>query len=89
MTSAPSAYTWDPTIPTLGAAVPNAPQAYDWDGVDSLIGVTLRTGADGGQLGWDVVSVRMADGTVTKLGEDPFSLPAGGFVSGAQLWPRP
>jgi hypothetical protein len=88
LTWVPAAYTWDPTFSTLGAAIPNAPQSYDLDGFGSLVGVSPRNGADGGQVGWDVVSVRVADGTVTKLGADPFSL-AGGFVSGAQFWPRP
>jgi hypothetical protein len=81
-------YTWDPTIPTLGVPVPNAPQAYDWDGNGNLVGVAPRNGSDGGPVGWDVVSVRVSDGMVTKLGADPFSL-TGGFLSGAQLWPRP
>jgi hypothetical protein len=83
-----TAYTWDPTIPALGAPVPNAPANYDWDGNGNLVGVTPRNGSDGGQVGWDVISVRVVDGTVTKLGADPFSL-SGGFVSGAQLWPSP
>jgi hypothetical protein len=38
--------------------------------------------------GWNVVSVRMADGNVTTLGQNPFSL-ANGFVGGVQLWPEP
>jgi hypothetical protein len=80
------AYAWDPTQPTLGAAIPNAPDSFAWDGVGSLVGVTARYGADGGPAGYDVVSVSVPAGTVTKLGADPFSLTAG-FVGGVQLWP--
>jgi hypothetical protein len=83
-----TAYTWDPTIPTLGSPIANAPTAYDWDGHGNLVGIAPRNGADGGQVGWNVVSVPVAGGEVITLVTDPFSL-SGGFVSGAQLWPRP
>ena len=81
------AYAWDPTTAALGPAVPNAPDSFAWDGVANLVGIRARVDADGG-TGTDVISVRMADGNVTLLGQDPFSL-AGGFPSGAQLWPSP
>ena len=79
-------YTWYPTTAALGPAIPNAPDSFAWDGVANLLGVATRYGADGGFSGFDVVSVRIADGSVTKLGQDPFSL-ASGFLSGVQLWP--
>jgi hypothetical protein len=83
-----TAYTWDPTTSALGPAVVNAPDAFAYDGAGNLLGVSAQTGADGGMSGWSVVSVRMADGNVTTLGQNPFSLP-NGFVSGVQLWPEP
>jgi hypothetical protein len=83
-----TAYHWDPTQSTLGAAIPNAPDAFAYDGAGNLLGVKSRLDADGGFLGYDVVSVRASDGMLTKLGADPFSL-TGGFISGAQLWPAP
>jgi hypothetical protein len=81
-------YTWDPTTTALGPAIPNAPDSFAYDGVANLLGVTTRYGADGGFSGYDVVSVRIADGNVTKLGADPFSL-ASGFLNGVELWPTP
>jgi hypothetical protein len=81
------AYAWDPTMSALGPAVPNAPDNFAWDGVANLVGIRARYDADGGS-GTDVISVRMADGKVTLLGQDPFSL-SGGYPSGAQLWPAP
>lgn len=50
--------------------------------------VTARNRADGCFSGHDVVSVRIANGPVTKLGEDPFSLTLS-FLSDVQLWPVP
>jgi hypothetical protein len=84
-----TAYVWDPTTPTLGPAIPNAPDSFAYDGVANLLGIKARYDADSGAVaGYDVISVRMADGRVTKLGADPFSL-SGGFPSGVQLWPAP
>jgi hypothetical protein len=84
-----TAYVWDPTSPTLGPAVPNAPDSFAYDGVANLLGIKGRYDADSGAFaGYDVISVRLADGRVTKLGADPFSL-SGGFPSGVQLWPAP
>jgi hypothetical protein len=83
-----TAYAWDPTTPDLGPSIPNAPDTFAWDGVANLVGFTARYGTDGGLSGYDVVSVRMADGLVTKLGADPFSLTSG-FPNGVELWPSP
>ena len=83
-----STYAWDPTMSALGRAIPNAPDAFAWDGADALLGLSSRYGADGGLLGYDVVSVRIADGATTKLGADPFTL-TGGFLGGVALWPAP
>jgi hypothetical protein len=83
-----TAYAWDPTTTQLGPAIANAPNYFAWDGVANLVGFTERYEADGGLSGYDVLSVRMADGEVTKLGQDPFSLTSG-FPNGVQLWPTP
>jgi hypothetical protein len=81
-----STYTWDPTTTALGPAIPNAPDAFTYDGVANLLGVSAVYGADGGIAEYDVQSVRIADGQVTKLGTNPFTLESG-FIAGAQLWP--
>jgi hypothetical protein len=82
-------YAWNPATTALGAAVPNAPDAFAWDGAGDLLGVSARHDADSGSVvGFDIVSVRVADGTLTRLASDPFSLTGGG-VTGAQLWPAP
>ncbi len=83
-----TSYVWDPTTPALGPAIPNAPDAYAWDGVANLLGITGRYASDGGFSGYDIVSVRVADGAVTELGTNPFSL-ASGFPAGVLLWPAP
>ena len=83
-----TAYLWDPTTTTLGAAIPNAPDAFVYDGVGNLLGVTSSYGADGGFEGYAVVSVTVPAGTVTTLGSNPFTL-TGGFLGGVALWPAP
>jgi hypothetical protein len=83
-----TAYLWDPTTTTLGAAIPNAPDEFVYDGVGNLLGVTSNYGADGGFEGYSVVSVAVPAGTVTMLGSNPFSL-TGGFLGGVSLWPAP
>ena len=83
-----TAYTWDPTTTLLGPAIPNAPDSFTYDGAGNLLGVTADYGADGGLEGYDVVSVAVPAGTVTKLGQNPFTL-TGGYVAGVALWPRP
>jgi len=82
-----TAYTWDPTTATLGSAIPNAPDAFAVDDAGNLLGVSATYGSDGGLAGWDVRSVRISDGQLTKLGDNPFSL-TNGFVGGVQLWPE-
>ena len=83
-----TAYAWDPTTTTLGAAIPNAPDAFAYDGAGHMLGVKANYDADGGLEGYDVVSVAVADGAVAKLGTNPFSLSAG-FIGGVALWPAP
>jgi hypothetical protein len=84
-----TAYTWDPTTTALGPAIVNAPDAFAYDGAGNLLGISAEYGSDGGMSGWSVLSVRIADGQMTTLGQNPFSLPPGGFVGGVQLWPVP
>jgi len=83
-----TAYAWDPATTRLGAAIPNAPDAFVYDGAGNLLGLTAAFDADGGPAGYDVVSVTVAAGTVTKLGSNPFTL-TGGFLGGVTLWPAP
>ena len=83
-----TAYTWDPTTATLGSAIPNAPDAFVYDGAGNLLGVKASYGADGGLEGYDVISVAVPAGTVTKLGSNPFTL-TNGFLGGVALWPSP
>jgi hypothetical protein len=85
--SSTSTYVWDPTQPTLSGAIANAPDSWVFDGQDALLGLTTSFLADGGSR-FDVVSVRIADGRLTTLGSNPFSL-ASGFISGVDLWPHP
>jgi len=84
-----TAYTWDPTTTTLGAAIPNAPGSFSLDGQGNLLGVTQNYDPDSGlPSGISVVSVSSGDGGVTMLGQNPFSL-TNGFIGGAQVWPAP
>jgi hypothetical protein len=83
-----TAYMWDPTTTTLGAAIPNAPDSFSLDGQGNLLGVTQNYSADGGSAGISVVSVSSGDGGVTMLGQNPFSL-TNGFIGGTQVWPAP
>jgi hypothetical protein len=83
-----TAYAWDPTTTTLGAAIPNAPDAFAYDGHGNLVGVSAQYGGDGGLSGYAVLSVSVADGGVTTLGSNPFTL-TNGFIGGATLWPLP
>jgi hypothetical protein len=80
------AYAWDPAAASLGPPIPNAPDAFVYDGVGNLLGIASRPDADGGVAGFDVVSVRAADGQLTKLGADPFSL-VDGSAGAVALWP--
>ncbi len=81
-------YVWDPALPTLGPAIPNAPDSFVYDGNGNLLGLTTIYGDGGVVASIDVVSVRIADGKSTKLMSNPFML-TGGFIGGVDLWPRP
>jgi hypothetical protein len=83
-----AAYAWDPTIPMLGPAIPNAPDSFVYDGVANLVGVKANYAADGGLEGYDVVSVDVVSGVLATLGTNPFSL-TGGSPAGVVLWPVP
>jgi hypothetical protein len=83
-------YAWDPTTTTLGSVIPNAPDAFAYDGQGHLLGVAGEYGSDGGMTGYEVVSVTLADGGLTQLVSNPFTIPlANGFLQGATLWPAP
>ena len=81
-------YAWDPTTTTLGPALANAPESFVSDGAGNLLGMNTDYDADGGVTGYDVVSMALADGTVTTLGTFQFTLTSG-FPGGVTLWPAP
>jgi hypothetical protein len=84
-----SANAWDPTTDSLGASIPNVPDtlaAYGGNG--NLVGLNGLYAADGGFEGYGVVSVAIADGGVTTLGPNPFTVDAG-YPTGVTPWPAP
>jgi hypothetical protein len=83
-----TAYEWDPTTTTLGAAIASAPDSFAYDGAGHLVGLTSNYAADGGFEGFSVLSVPVDGGTVTTLGTNPFTL-TNGFPGGVALWPAP
>jgi hypothetical protein len=80
-------YAWDPATPALGPKIPNAPDIFTQDGNGNLTGFRT-TKDDAGLVAEEIVSVRALDGTVTRLGNNPFTK-VGGFSTGVDLWPRP
>jgi hypothetical protein len=83
-----TAYAWDPTTTTLGAAVANAPDSFAYDGAGNLVGLDSNYAADGGFEGFSVVSVPLDGGAPETLGTNPFTL-TNGFPGGVALWPSP
>ncbi len=80
---------WNPSSSTsFLAAIPGAPAAFALDGQGNLVGVSPQAAGDGGTAGWSVVSVNSADGGISTLGQNPFTL-SGGSVGGVALWPPP
>jgi hypothetical protein len=87
------AFFWNPTEPALGPEIPGSLDYASHDGKGNVIG-GLRTTVDGGP-GVVVVSVPFAgDGgavdasSMQRLGDNPFST-TGGYLGGAEVWPRP
>lgn len=92
------AFFWSPSQTTLGAEIPGGLDLLSHDGKGNIVGArTAYVPSDGsfvpGPL--EMVSVPYSDaGTVdaasaTSLGSDPFTKNRGGFLSGAEVWPRP
>jgi hypothetical protein len=81
-------YAWDPTTMTLGETITNAPDVYVWDG-KGLLGPKTSFLDDGGVAEISVIEVSPAN-VVTAVGMNPVTEPqAGGFWTGADLWPHP
>jgi hypothetical protein len=87
------AFLWNPSSTTLGPEIPGGLDFGAYDGKGSLFGA--RGTFDGGvSTGVEIVSVPLGDGgamdasAITRIGANPFTN-NGGFMSGAELWPRP
>jgi hypothetical protein len=85
---------WNPTQPVLSAEIPGSLDYVTHDGKGNVIG-GRRTTVDGGAI-IEVLSVPFTGGdggtvdasAVQKLGENPFTS-NGGYLGGAEMWPRP
>jgi hypothetical protein len=85
-----TAFHWNPTETTLGAAIPTAPQSFDYDGNGNLVGANVNyPTTDGGAMTTDIVSVSLATGNVTVLQSNPVTLGDYGLVASVGVWPRP
>ncbi len=82
------AYFWDPTKPALGPAISGGMDLFSSDGKGRLVGSRATYLADGGAGPIQVVSVPFADAGPTVILEDPFTKNSG-FVTSAEVWPRP
>jgi hypothetical protein len=83
------AFFWNPGETSLGPPIPGGIDLLTYGGMDSLVGTRATYLEDGGKGPLEIVSVPFADGGAPeKLGENPFTDPSG-FVSGAEVWPRP
>ncbi len=87
-------FLWNPTQTTLGPEIPGGFDFATHDGKGNVVGARATYLLDGGAGPIEVVSVPYGDGggvdasSVVKLGENPFTN-NGGFMSGAEMWPRP
>ena len=84
---------WNPSQTTLGPEIPGGLDFAAHDGKGNLVGARATFLGDGGAGPLEIVSVPFTDGgvdasSVQKLGENPFTNNAG-FLSGAEMWPRP
>ena len=87
-------FLWNPASTSLGTEIPGGLDYAAYDGKNSLVGIRATYLADSGVGPKEIVSVPFgADAgvdasSVQKLGQDPFTN-NGGFMSGAEMWPRP
>lgn len=82
-----TAFAWDPTTTTLGAALPGAPDLFDSDGNGNLVGASITYG-DGGSATTDIVSMSLATGAVTTLQSNVITV-GNGYLGSVGVWPRP
>jgi hypothetical protein len=80
-------YSWDPTMPTLGAVIPNAPDIFTYDGKGNLLG--SRVDLSGGAPSTAIVSVAIATGASTTLATNVTDLTGMTYVSSVDVWPHP
>jgi hypothetical protein len=89
-------YAWDPRTTTLGAQIPGNLESFVWDGKGTMYGTRTVFGADGGST-IEVVKTQLpipdagadAGPPVITIATDPFASPKGGFLNGAEIWPKP
>lgn len=82
------AYFWDPTKTTLGPEIVGGMDLFSSDGKGRLVGSRATYLDDGGAGPIQIVSVPLADAGPTVILEDPFTKNTG-FVTSAEVWPRP
>jgi hypothetical protein len=87
------AFFWDPSQTTLGPEIPGALDYVSHDGKGHVIGGRRGT-VDGGAV-IDIISAPFPNGdagldaaSVQTLGQNPFTA-NGGYLGGAEVWPRP
>ncbi len=68
-------FTWNPTQPTLGSAVPNFPLAPVYDGIGRIVGLSATPPAAGSDAGaaWSVVALDVTTSNVTTIAANPFT----------------
>ena len=79
-------YAWNPTMPTVGANIPNAPDVFTYDGMGHLLGTRVDT--DGGTK-TDLVSVAIATSASTLIASNATTLTGSIYVASVDVWPHP
>lgn len=82
------AFFWDPTQATLGPAISGGMDLFSSDGTGRLVGTRTTFLGDGGAGPLQIVSAPLGDAGTTVILEDPFTKNTG-FVTSAEVWPRP
>ncbi|MBX3189341.1 MAG: hypothetical protein KF819_20120 [Labilithrix sp.] len=92
------AFLWNPAETTLGPEIPGGLDYLSYDGQGNIVGARVKYVMEDGSFvpgPVEIVSVPYTDAgavdaaSVSVLGADPFTKNRGGFLSGAEVWPRP